>query len=72
MDAKSTVRNPSDLVETWRVINDFPNYSISNIGRIKNNKTGCFISTRHYHNGYVRANITIGSRKSKKIGRAHV
>lgn len=27
-------------MEEWRVINDYPNYSISSLGQVKNNKTG--------------------------------
>lgn len=40
--------------ELWSVIDDYPNYSVSSLGRIRNNTTGRFIKPRPAWNGYMR------------------
>jgi hypothetical protein len=49
-------------MEEWRPINDYPNYSISSLGNVKNNDTGLirkpFISKR----GYCRVNLSKNSK----------
>ena len=31
------------MTEVWKIIEDYPNYSVSNLGRVRNNKTGRII-----------------------------
>lgn len=49
------------MTEEWRVISEFPNYSVSSEQRIKNNKTGRILST----NGRTSINLYSGSRSSR-------
>ena len=42
----------SNIMEEWKIIEDFPNYSISNKGNVMNNKTGNIISQQKQYNGY--------------------
>lgn len=39
-------------MEEWKTVEDRPNYSISNIGRIRNDKTGLILRTRFDKDGY--------------------
>lgn len=43
-------------MEEWRVINDYPNYSISSLGQVKNNKTGR-IKQRTSSRGYLQLTL---------------
>ena len=40
-------------LEEWKIIDDFPNYSISNTGKVRKNATGKLLSLRHNHHGYL-------------------
>ena len=55
-------------MEEWRVINGFPNYSVSNLGNIRNNKTGKFLKSC-VKSGYL--NITLINDKIKKTFKVH-
>lgn len=44
-------------MEIWKVINGFPNYSVSNEGRVKNNKTGRILSPCPDSNGYLSVGL---------------
>lgn len=48
--------------EIWRIIKDYPNYSVSNLGRIKSNRRNNIIKTKIEKNGRER----IGLRNGKK------
>ena len=63
-DCRSTVSKPPGIIEEWRAINGHPSYSVSNIGRIRSEKTGKILHSRSYNNSYVRVDIPIGSKKS--------
>jgi len=54
------------MKETFKTITDMENYSISDLGRIINNKTGKEIKTSINGNGYVFTKLSI-SGKVKKI-----
>ena len=58
------------ILEKWCKVNEFPNYSISNCGRVRNDITGHILSIRHDKNGY---NVCVlynhQKRKEKKIHR---
>jgi hypothetical protein len=41
----------------WKKINDFPNYEISDIGKIKNIKTGKCLSPKKSRTGYLRVTL---------------
>ena len=55
-------------MEEWRVINDYPNYSISNLGNVKNNKTGKFLKSC-VKGGYLHISLT--NDKIKKTFKVH-
>ncbi len=56
--------------EEWRPINEYPNYAISNLGRVRNVKTGKLLRPVVGHWGYVQVTLfnEFGS-KNKKIHR---
>jgi hypothetical protein len=59
-------------MEEWRVINDFPNYSVSNIGNVMNNKTNKLLKLCD-KSGYYNVsltNITLNN-KIKKTMKVH-
>lgn len=41
----------------WKKVNDFPNYEVSNIGEVKNIKTGKFLIPKKGRNGYLRVTL---------------
>jgi len=44
-------------MEEWKLINEYPNYSISSLGQVKNNKTG-IIKTNYIGNrGYIKFDL---------------
>lgn len=53
-------------MEVWKNINDFPNYQISNLGNIKNNK-GKTLKPYINQNGYLVATLYKNIGKNKKI-----
>ena len=55
-------------MEEWRVINGFPNYSVSNLGNLMNNKTGKFLKSC-IKGGYLHISLTNG--KIKKTLKVH-
>lgn len=71
-----------DLEERWVEIEDFPNYSISNNGRVMNNKTRRLLSFWFINSGYLCVGLwcakAIGGRQStiqrliNGIGKSHM
>ena len=56
--------------EAWAVINEFPNYLISNQGRVINFKNGSFVNGSPNYKGYLKVNLSDGINiKSKRINR---
>jgi len=53
-------------MEEYRVIKQFPRYSVSNLGNVKNNMTGKTLSQRLASNGYLRVNLRTGLIKYEK------
>lgn len=41
------------MKETWRIIENFTNYEISNLGRVRNTKTGYILKSKEDRNGYI-------------------
>lgn len=50
------------MEEEWRVISEFPNYSVSNTCKVKNNKTGKILKT----DGKGSVNLYNGDRSTKR------
>ena len=55
--------------EIWIVINDYPLYSISNLGNVKNNKTNLHLKIDHNKNGYCQVKLYNPKPKTKTIHR---
>ena len=53
-------------MENWKVIIEYPRYSVSDNGRVKNNISGKIISQRQATNGYMRVNVRTGAEKYEK------
>ena len=53
-------------MENWKVIKEYPRYSVSDNGRVKNNISGKIISQRQATNGYMRVNVRTGTEKYEK------
>ena len=45
------------MVNTWKVINEFPKYSISDDGRVRNNSTNKLLTPHTDSNGYLSVNL---------------
>lgn len=43
--------------EEYKIIVDYPNYSVSNIGNVRNNRTGRILAKRLNNRGYVTAHL---------------
>lgn len=53
------------MYEVWRPIKNFPNYDVSNLGRIKN-KQGIILKQRKTNWGYYKINLSNNNRKYTK------
>lgn len=57
-------------MEIWKILKDFPNYSVSSLGRVKNNKTKKFLLPCECENGYFYVSLCRqGKRKSIAVHR---
>ena len=54
------------MTQEWKKLNDYPNYSISNMGQIKNDKTGRFLKPSMKGN-YIGANLWNEDKKPNSI-----
>ena len=54
--------------EEWRIIEDYPNYSVSSFGNVKNNKTGLMMKLNNKL-GYINVGLT--KNKKKKTLQVH-
>jgi len=52
-------------MEEWKVINDFPNYSISSMGNVKNNNTGQILKSNRKELEYLKVGIYDNLKKRK-------
>jgi hypothetical protein len=58
------------MVEEFKVIKDFENYSVSNFGNVRNDKTGRILKTRINNKGYKQVDLwNNGEKKTMKIHR---
>lgn len=62
----------NEIIEKWAVIPDYPRYSVSVFGRVKNNASGIVLSQRKAANGYPRVNLRKGDRKYEHPAVVHV
>jgi hypothetical protein len=40
------------MIEQWKIIEDYPNYEVSNYGKIRNINTGLILKTNYDYKGY--------------------
>ena len=52
-------------MESWKIIEGFENYMVSDHGNVKNNKTGCILK-QHVQDGYKRLTIHLNKTQYKK------
>ena len=50
-------------MEEWRIIYDFPNYSVSNYGQVRNNTTGRILKPNTSTCDYLRVTLYIDKKK---------
>lgn len=58
-------------MEKWKTISDYPNYQVSDRGRVKNVNTGKILKPRMHKNGYLSVALYAGSRASQKRFSVH-
>ena len=56
------------MKERWKLIEDYPNYEVSNIGNVRNRVTGRVLKSDRHKNGY----LMVGLRKDRKMKRFSV
>jgi hypothetical protein len=54
------------IIEQYRLIKDLPNYSISNLGQVRNNKTGRILKPLNNGNGYLFVHLCDGHQQKHK------
>lgn len=54
------------MIEVWKIIEEFPNYSVSNLGNVKNRKTGLILKPQDNGRGYLQLKLGPGQ-KYKRI-----
>lgn len=52
-------------VESWRVVDGWSRYEVSNWGRVRNVRTGLILATPLYTSGYPQANLLQDGRKKR-------
>ena len=58
------------MIQIWKVIKDYPMYSVSNLGSIKNNKTGRILKQLNDNRGYLQVRLyNNGKAKTYKVTR---
>jgi hypothetical protein len=57
-------------MERWRIVKDYPNYMVSDLGRVKNIVTGRLLKPTANKQGYVKINLHNSSRR--KIWSIHL
>lgn len=50
----------------WMEIDDFPGYSVSNMGRVRNDETGKILALQRNQNGIVNVGLTRGRQQYKR------
>jgi hypothetical protein len=56
-------------MEEWKQIDDYPNYSVSNLGNVKNNKTNKLLSLSENGYGYIK--VILYKNNTKKTFNLH-
>ncbi len=54
-------------METWKIIEGFENYSVSDHGNVKNNKTGIIKNVKPNIKGYIHVGMTINKIQYQKM-----
>ena len=69
-NVESIKENIIKLTERWKKIDGFPNYSVSDMGRVRNDTTGRFLKDQVDKYGYYNIDLNHnGNRKTHKIHR---
>ncbi len=63
--------DPAYPGEEWRKIENFPNYSVSSYGRVKNDITGCIKAQAIAPNGYAKVSLANEQAKGGKLYLVH-
>ena len=53
-------------METYKIIKGFETYSVSDLGNVKNNKTGRIMKTRFHTEGYIIVDIRVNNQRYTK------
>lgn len=64
------------MIEEWRKIESYPNYSVSNLGRVRSDRTGKILSQyrcarRDGHEQYYQVTLSRGDKASKRYCLVH-
>lgn len=51
------------MEEEWRIIEEFPRYSVSNLGRVKNNETDYILVGGHDRDGYNQVTLCFNGKQ---------
>ncbi len=54
-------------MESWKIIEGFENYMVSDHGRVKNNKTGRIKNVKANKKGYIRVSMQMNNLEHKKL-----
>jgi hypothetical protein len=61
------VEDDVEDIEEWRVIGGFDNYSVSNLGRVRNNRTGGILKPILSGDGYLFVNLCKNGAHTEKV-----
>lgn len=53
------------MLEVWEIINDYPNYAVSNLGNVKNIKTGKLLKQKNNGKGYLNVDLYSNSKSQR-------
>ena len=55
------------MCEEFRIISDYPNYEVSNIGNVRNRKTGKLLKPSKHNRGYLKVDLSDAKKKLKSF-----
>lgn len=53
-------------MEVWRIIEEFPNYEVSNLGKVRSLRTGKLLKYDLYEQGYYRVQLYKNNKKKNR------
>ena len=60
------------MKESWKEVNEYPNYEVSDLGRVRNKKTGKLLSLKNVDRGYIRVGLCLNGKKKNYKMFVHV